>query len=180
MSCPEFQLRPALAADLDAIVALERATPTASRWSPAVYAAALASAAEAETAPPQAPAPRRCLIVAHTGGSLAGFAVGSAPPSPRVPAAGLGLQPRLSQVAELETVVVATSARRVGIGRALCTAVLVWCRAQGATAVVLEVRADSAGTIALYAALGFILAGRRPHYYRDPEDDALLLRLDLN
>ena len=176
---PEVQLRPALAADLDAIVALERATPTAPHWSPSAYAAALASA---QTAPPQISspqpaAPRRCLIVAHAAGSLAGFAVGLAPP--RVPAAG-GLQSLSAQVAELETVVVAATARRSGIGRALCTAVLAWCRAQRATAVVLEVRAASTGAIALYAALGFIPAGRRPHYYRDPEDDALILRLDLN
>jgi ribosomal-protein-alanine N-acetyltransferase len=43
----------------------------------------------------------------------------------------------------------------------------------------LEVRAGSGGAIALYAGLGFVVAGRRAGYYREPEEDALLMRLDL-
>jgi ribosomal-protein-alanine N-acetyltransferase len=75
---------------------------------------------------------------------------------------------------------VASSARRAGTGRALCCAVLDWCRSNRATEVVLEVRAGSAGAIALYAGLGFTQAGRRPRYYRDPDEDALILRLPLD
>ena len=83
------------------------------------------------------------------------------------------------RIAELESVVVSDSYRRAGIGRALCRAVLDWSRTQDATEVVLEVRAASSAAIALYAALGFTLAARRPRYYRDPNDDALLMRLQL-
>jgi ribosomal-protein-alanine N-acetyltransferase len=82
-------------------------------------------------------------------------------------------------LAELESVAVAPSARRSGIGRALCARVLDWCRNHGATEVMLEVRASSAGAIALYLGLGFIAAGRRPRYYCDPEDDAVVMRLSL-
>jgi ribosomal-protein-alanine N-acetyltransferase len=57
--------------------------------------------------------------------------------------------------------------------------VIDWCRAQGAEAVELEVRASSAGAIALYAGLGFVGVGRRPKYYSGPEDDAVLMRLEL-
>jgi ribosomal-protein-alanine N-acetyltransferase len=44
----------------------------------------------------------------------------------------------------------------------------------------LEVRAGSGGAIALYAGLGFVVAGRRVGYYREPVEDALLMRLDLD
>ena len=42
-----------------------------------------------------------------------------------------------------------------------------------------RLRAASSAAIALYAALGFTLTARRTRYYRDPDDDALLMRLPL-
>jgi ribosomal protein S18 acetylase RimI-like enzyme len=112
-------------------------------------------------------ATQRCFFVAEKDASLAGFAVGV-------------LHPAASErIAELESVVVSANARRAGIGRALCRAVLDWCRAHGATELILEVRAASSAAIALYAALGFTLTARRTRYYRDPDDDALLMRLPL-
>ena len=155
MNPPHAVLRHAVASDLDAILALERATDNAPHWPPAAYAAILDSTAQP-----------RCLIVAHTNASLTGFAVGL-------------LQPA-DHLAELETVVVAANARRHGIGRALCNAVLDWSSSHGATELVLEVRATGAGAIALYAALGFTQTGRRPRYYRDPEDDAVAMRISLS
>ncbi len=52
-------------------------------------------------------------------------------------------------------------------------------RQQGAQALELEVRAGSKGVIALYAGLGFVVAGRRRAYYQGPVDDAVLMRLGL-
>ena len=146
-------LRPGLPTDFVGIVALERAIETAPHWSPATYVAILSAEAGSQ----------RCLVVAEASGSLVGFAVGS-------------LQPE--RVAELESIAVAASARRAGVGRALCIAIIDWCRDQGATEVVLEVRATSAAAIALYVSLGFTQIGRRPGYYRVPKDDALIMRLD--
>jgi ribosomal-protein-alanine N-acetyltransferase len=83
------------------------------------------------------------------------------------------------RLAELESVAVAVTARRVGIGKELCLAVADWCRERGAMALELEVRAGSVGAIALYDGLGFVVAGRRTGYYREPMEDALLMRLDL-
>jgi ribosomal protein S18 acetylase RimI-like enzyme len=156
---------------------------------------------------PQANAIQRCLFVAEKNGSLIGFAVGLLHPATPGPVnlkqtddcssekknchsdpepeqrEGQGEEsPHLfvpDRIAELESVVVSDSYRRAGIGRALCRAVLDWSRTQDATEVVLEVRAASSAAIALYAALGFTLAARRPRYYRDPNDDALLMRLQL-
>jgi [ribosomal protein S18]-alanine N-acetyltransferase len=153
MTLPAIQLRPATPADLAAILALERATENAPHWPPAAYAAILESQNT------------RCLFVAEIAAAIAGFAVGH--------------MNRTETIAELETVAVAASTRRTGIGRALCTAVIDWSREQGATSIILEVRANSAAAIALYAKLGFIPEGRRPHYYRDPDDDALILRLTI-
>jgi ribosomal-protein-alanine acetyltransferase len=157
VSAPQFHLRRAIASDLDAVLALERATALAPHWPPSTYAEIL------QHIPHQ-----RCLFVAESNGSLAGFAVGL-------------LHPGASdRTAELESVVVSVNFRRAGIGRALCRAVLDWSRSHGATEAVLEVRASSAAAIALYASLGFTLAARRPHYYRDPGDDALLMRMEFN
>jgi ribosomal-protein-alanine N-acetyltransferase len=61
----------------------------------------------------------------------------------------------------------------------LCLAVADWCRDRGARALELEVRAGSVGAIALYDGLGFVVAGRRAGYYREPAEDALLMRLAL-
>jgi ribosomal-protein-alanine N-acetyltransferase len=163
MSASRIELRPAAASDLAAIIALERATDGAPHWPQATYQAILDE---------QLAAGQRCLIVAETDAALAGFAVGL---MHRIPTTDRG-----GRVAELESVVVASSARRAGIGRALCCAVLDWCRSNRATEVVLEVRAGSAGAIALYAGLGFAQAGRRPRYYRDPDEDALIMRLPLD
>jgi ribosomal-protein-alanine N-acetyltransferase len=152
---PQIQLRPALASDLDGILDLECDTDNAPHWPRASYAAIL-DAPDAQ---------QRCLIVACDAEMLAGFAVGLMHPADRV--------------AELESVVVAIGVRRAGIGRALCTAVLAWCRSHGASEIILEVRAASTAAIALYTGLGFTQTARRPRYYHHPEDDALLMRLSL-
>jgi ribosomal-protein-alanine N-acetyltransferase len=159
MTASRVQLRRAVASDIDEVVALERATGNAPHWPPAAYAAILGSAAQ-----------QRCLIVARTDEVMTGFAVGLIHPVASDSA---------SRTAELESVVVAVHARRAGLGRSLCAAVIDWCRSQHASELILEVRAAGAGAIALYTSLGFTPTGRRPRYYRDPEDDALAMRLQL-
>jgi ribosomal-protein-alanine N-acetyltransferase len=166
MSASRIELRPAAASDLAAIFALESATDGAPHWPQATYEAILDE---------QLAAGQRCLILAETDAALAGFAVGLMHRIPTTDRDDLD-----DRVAELESVMVASSARRAGTGRALCCAVLDWCRSNRATEVVLEVRSGSAGAIALYAGLGFTQAGRRPRYYRDPDEDALILRLPLD
>jgi ribosomal-protein-alanine N-acetyltransferase len=172
----QVHLREAAASDLGAILNLERATEFAPHWPEATYAAMLGSPA------PQPAQPKRYLILAeYPDQTLAGFAVGLLHPSGAPIGPGTPGTPGSSgRTAELESVVVAASARRTGIGRALCHTVLDWSRSHGAAEVVLEVRASSAPAIALYAGLGFTQVGRRPRYYREPEDDALLMRLLLH
>jgi ribosomal-protein-alanine N-acetyltransferase len=110
---------------------------------------------------------RRCLMIAEAKeGRLLGFAVGNL--------VGAGSE----RVGEIESVAVDLAARRGGVGRALCEAVIVWCQGQGAGAMELEVRAGSMGAIALYGGLGFVSVGRRRGYYWGPVEDALLMKLE--
>jgi ribosomal-protein-alanine N-acetyltransferase len=151
-------VRLASTADLEAVIQLERAIAEAPHWAEAEYAAMLV---------PMPGAIRRCLFVAEGDVGLVGFAVGKV--------IGIGLE----SSADLESVAVSASVRRAGVGRTLCMEVIDWCRAQGAAAIELEVRSASAGAIALYLGLGFVVGGRRPDYYQGPADDAVLMRLEL-
>jgi ribosomal-protein-alanine N-acetyltransferase len=47
--------------------------------------------------------------------------------------------------------------------------------AAGARRAFLEVRESNAGARAFYSKMGFVEAGRRKNYYREPAEDALLL-----
>ncbi len=80
--------------------------------------------------------------------------------------------------AEVLTLLVLPPFRRRGVAAALLRAALDTAHAAGATAMYLEVAADNAAGLALYAALGFRQVGRRPHYYGG-KTDALVLKGDL-
>jgi len=66
--------------------------------------------------------------------------------------------------------------RRKGIAEALVTALVTELSARGNHGLMLEVRPSNAPAIALYDKLGFVQVGRRPNYYRNPKEDALILR----
>lgn len=154
-----LQVRVAGAADLAEVIALERGAAEAPHWAEAEYIAIVRAR--------EAGAVRRCLFVAEIDGMLLGFAVGKVILST---AEGVG---------EIESVAVGGAARRRGVGRALCETLVGWCREQGVGVIELEVRAGSDGAIALYEGLGFVVVGRRGGYYRDPDEDAVLMQLRL-
>jgi ribosomal protein S18 acetylase RimI-like enzyme len=77
---------------------------------------------------------------------------------------------------ELEFVLVPPQARRQGIGRMLVETVLAWARDLGAQEIWLEARKSNATALRLYAQCGFVVAGRRPAYYANPVEDAVLMR----
>jgi len=68
--------------------------------------------------------------------------------------------------------------RRRGIARRLLAEGLAQARTLGAELAWLEVRPSNLAARALYKSLGFKEVGRRPHYYDDTKEDALLLTLD--
>jgi ribosomal-protein-alanine N-acetyltransferase len=77
---------------------------------------------------------------------------------------------------ELEHVVVKAEARRAGVGRALCDAVVGWTRELGCERVRLEVRAANPA-VRMYEGLGFRVVGRRKGYYQGPVEDAVLMEM---
>ncbi|HXE90373.1 MAG TPA: ribosomal protein S18-alanine N-acetyltransferase [Terriglobales bacterium] len=144
-------VRPATVADLPAMLAIERASPTAAHWPEAEYRRLFA----------EEPTQPRLALVAEEDTSVVGFVV----------ARGVAGE------WELENLVVAASVRRRGLGSLLLEALLYRLRALGAAAVFLEVRESNQTARRLYERHGFLSSGRRRAYYQDPPEDALLYRL---
>ena len=66
--------------------------------------------------------------------------------------------------------------RRQGIAEALVNGLVDRLKPMGSHCLTLEVRASNAPAISLYEKLGFSEIGRRKNYYRNPREDALILR----
>ncbi|HXE57185.1 MAG TPA: ribosomal protein S18-alanine N-acetyltransferase [Gemmatimonadales bacterium] len=81
---------------------------------------------------------------------------------------------------EILNLAVAPEARRRGIASALLDAGLAWLERRGAAEVFLEVRESNAAALALYRRHGFAPVGQRSAYYRNPVEDALVLRRALS
>ena len=148
-------IRPATADDVLAIRALERQADAAAHWAEREYDALFA-----------ADAPLRIALVAVTESDathIHGFVIARCTPDDW----------------EIENVVVAPEQRRSGIGTRLIQEVLLRAEAGGATSVLLEVRESNFAARRLYEKLGFSEKGRRNDYYRDPQEDALLLQIFL-
>lgn len=97
-------------------------------------------------------------------------------------AGGFILIRTVADEAEILTLAVRPSARRQGLGARLVRAATDRAAASGAARLFLEVAEDNVPARALYGALGFEPAGRRPRYYartEGPSVDALLLVLNL-
>ena len=154
-----YRIRSAVAGDITRVVELDLEIDTVPHWRTTDYLSALPIVGHAK----EIDGVRRCFFVAEVDSAVVGFAVAKVTTS--------------EALAELESVGVIDRARRLGIGRALCDAVIEWSTRMGAAELALEVRSQSAGPIAMYQALGFEPVGRRPGYYREPVDDAVVMRL---
>jgi len=77
--------------------------------------------------------------------------------------------------AHVMNIAVDPTERRRGIGEALLLALLEEAVERGAKLAYLEVRPTNEQAIALYRKFGFLAYGRRPGYYADTNEDALLM-----
>ena len=77
---------------------------------------------------------------------------------------------------DMMNVAVTADFRRQGIGEKLVTALVEELKALESHSLTLEVRASNTPAQAMYAKLGFAEVGRRPRYYQNPKEDALILR----
>ena len=80
--------------------------------------------------------------------------------------------------ADMMNIAVHPDYRRQGIGRDLVLALAEALQKKGIRGLMLEVRQSNAPAIALYEQLGFQQVGMRPNYYRNPKEDALILRTE--
>lgn len=67
--------------------------------------------------------------------------------------------------------------RRQGLAARVLCALLDEARARGIASVTLEVRVSNAAAIALYEKFGFVVVGKRPRFYTQPTEDALIMQL---
>jgi len=104
--------------------------------------------------------PLSLWIVAVEGETLAGY-VGSQSVMGEADMMNLAVQPEY---------------RRQGIGEKLVSALIAALAQQNVHSLTLEVRVSNAPATSLYEKLGFVQVGRRPNYYKNPKEDALILR----
>ncbi|MDP9264462.1 MAG: ribosomal protein S18-alanine N-acetyltransferase [Acidobacteriota bacterium] len=142
-----MNIRPATAADVPAMMALESHAVTAAHWSVADYARLFA------------PGPQTVALVLEEE-EVEGFAV----------ARGVGTE------WELENIAVAGPAQRRGLGTHLLVELLEWASQAGARNMFLEVRESNHAARSLYEKWAFVESGRRKAYYRNPDEDAVLYR----
>lgn len=77
---------------------------------------------------------------------------------------------------DMMNVAVSPESRRRGIAQGLISALVEELKRRESHCLTLEVRASNIPAITLYEKLDFSQVGRRPNYYRNPKEDALILR----
>ena len=78
--------------------------------------------------------------------------------------------------ADMMNLAVDATYRRCGIAEELVAQLVDYLKTSDVTCLTLEVRVSNQPAIALYNKLGFAQVGRRPKYYHNPKEDALILR----
>ena len=78
--------------------------------------------------------------------------------------------------ADMMNLAVATQYRRNGVGGQLVACLIDHLRNNNVSCITLEVRASNEPAKTLYENCGFLQIGRRPNYYSNPKEDALILR----
>lgn len=82
----------------------------------------------------------------------------------------------VAEEAEILNLAVAPAVRRQGLGGELLDAGIAAVSARGAREVFLDVRESNKSALGLYRSRGFGALARRSRYYRNPVEDALVLR----
>jgi ribosomal-protein-alanine N-acetyltransferase len=132
--------------DLATVMAILRLAPEAVFWSEANFKEALKSESG-------------LALVCVADGRAIGFLIGR----------------RAVDEAEILNLAVEPGSRRRGEGGFLLETALREFRSRGVTRVFLEVRESNEAASAFYSKHGFAKTGRRPGYYRDPAEAAILM-----
>jgi ribosomal-protein-alanine N-acetyltransferase len=142
--------------DLERVLRIAETLPEAPQWPASAYRSAF---------DPVGSMPRIALVAIEAeDDATVGFLVAGLVP----PEAGL------------ETIAVSGAVQGQGIGKLLLLALVQELRGECINVVHLEVRASNDRALGFYRAMGFRESGRRPRYYADPEEDAVLMALHLS
>jgi ribosomal-protein-alanine N-acetyltransferase len=145
----ETLIRALDARDIPAVLAILQGSPEAASWS--------------QESLLQLESVGQSARVAERNGVVAGFLIGRS----------------AADEFEILNMAVSSAQRRRGIGSKLLSFALNSAREGGVVRVYLEVRASNEAAITLYMGHGFRECGRRPRYYGNPIEDALLMSLEL-
>jgi [ribosomal protein S18]-alanine N-acetyltransferase len=149
------RIRRMSASDLERVLGIQETLPEAPQWPASAYRSAI---------DPFGSLPRIAMVATGPEDDrTVGFLVAGLVP----PEAGL------------ETIAVSGAMQGQGIGRLLFLALAEELRRECISVVHLEVRASNDRARGFYGAMGFRESGRRPRYYVDPEEDAVLMALHL-
>ena len=151
---PDLHIRRMTHDDILSVVGIEQSVHGAPHWPRSHYEEALLVGS---------PRPRIALVACASGNEPAGFAIANL----------------VAPDAELETIAVAEESQRRGIGRRLLRRLVAELREQGIAVLHLEVRASNLQAIRFYESENFKQIGARRLYYTDPEEDAVLMALEL-
>jgi [ribosomal protein S18]-alanine N-acetyltransferase len=161
------QIRRMTPEDLDRVMEIAQSLDHAPQWPHQAYVAALDSLNTphriALVAAGPYPDPNADPNSTPETGAVVGFLVASS----------------LPPQAELETIAVSVEAQRRGVAGRLFAAMGEALKQERVREVILEVRPSNRAALAFYRAQGFAETGRRPRYYADPVEDAVLLALRL-
>lgn len=158
-----MRVRQANAADVPAMMDLDRESPTAAHWSRQQYEDLFLITSDRSK--------HFAWVVEDEAEALSGNIA-------REILAFLAAQ-RVDAEWELENIVVAGTARRRGLGARLLAELIAHARAEQGSHIFLEVRESNQSARALYRKLGFEETGLRKSYYFDAPEDAILYRLRL-
>jgi ribosomal-protein-alanine acetyltransferase len=180
-----INIRPATPADLPQLEAIAAAADSAAHWTrrqwqdifhtqiPARLAWIACSTTAAETG--DVGAADGCSAFAASPAAKVGERDAPAPERLSPQAIGFLVAQCGTPEWELENMAVLPAFRRQGVGAALLSTLLEEARARRAERILLEVRVSNCSAIRLYGQGGFQPLARRPGYYQNPAEDALIL-----
>jgi ribosomal-protein-alanine acetyltransferase len=145
------KVRPLVTADLSKVLLLAKSCPEAAQWTPSEFELGI--------------------------GDIRGWVIGDS----QILFGFLAVRV-ISPVREMEllNLAVGPNWRRRGFGSVLLNTALADCRVNGYEAVFLEVRESNERAIGFYKKHAFSISGRRPNYYRNPDESALTMTLKLS
>ena len=142
------QVRNATVKDIPRLMEIAGQAVTAAQWTQAQYQQMFSSG--------------HVTLVVHEAGQVIGFIGGH----------------NAADEWEIENFVVSAEARRRGLGSRLLKEFLHHICCNGGGEVFLEVRESNHPARALYKKWAFVEAGRRKGYYRNPQEDAIVLKFN--